>query len=237
LWASREPSELRLALWAAGIGCEVLTPVFALGGRRTEALPPSGATKLPERFGLFVIIVLGEAIVGVVRSAAGVAEMTLQTALVAAIAMLIVFGLWWIYFDRVAGRAARPGVQWSAVWTYLHLPLVMAIAAMGAGAVNVIARAHGAMDAGARWLMAGALGFALIALAALELAVERPERRAEARRGALLKIGAGGFALALCRWGGGLGTVALLSLLLAALIAQVVHGTYASGGEARGGVS
>ena len=72
---------------------------------------------LTERFGAFIIIVLGETLTGVVAGLSGrpVSGLTLAVGLVA---IVVGFGAWWTYFDFAGnhlpgrgdgGRDAQPG--------------------------------------------------------------------------------------------------------------------------------
>lgn len=55
---------------------------------------------LPERFGLFTMIVLGESVLAVVN---GVAKQhwNVSSAIAAVFGMSIAFSLWWVYFDNL----------------------------------------------------------------------------------------------------------------------------------------
>jgi low temperature requirement protein LtrA len=70
---------------------------------------------LTERFGAFVIIVLGETLTGVVAglSARPVSGLTLAVGLVA---VVVGFGAWWTYFDFAGGRHPRTGRPASVQW-------------------------------------------------------------------------------------------------------------------------
>jgi len=61
LWAASLPAagSPRLAMWVAAFLIDVLTPFFV--ARHTHAVPPH-PEHLPERFGLFTIILLGESV-------------------------------------------------------------------------------------------------------------------------------------------------------------------------------
>jgi low temperature requirement protein LtrA len=98
-----------------------------------------------ERFGLFVIIALGESIV---VTGATTSELGLDTATVAAFAtaFLTTAGLWWLYFTAVA-RLAERRLEESEdrttlardAYTYLHVVLVAAIVVSAVGDELVIA--------------------------------------------------------------------------------------------------
>ena len=96
---------------------------------------------LTERFGAFIIIVLGETLTGVVAglSAEPVSGLTLAVGLAA---VAVGFGAWWTYFDFAGGRRPRPERRASMQWVLGHLPLTAAIAAMGASMISLVDHAH-----------------------------------------------------------------------------------------------
>ena len=96
---------------------------------------------LIERFGLLIIIVLGETVTGVVSGLAHSAVDAL-TLLVALIAVVAGFGAWWTYFDFAGQRPPRRGRPATLVWMVTHLPLTGAVAGMGAAMVSLIQHAH-----------------------------------------------------------------------------------------------
>ena len=94
-----------------------------------------------ERHGLVVILALGESLIAI---GAGVALLPLSVPIVlgAVLAVLLAFGLWWAYFERMAPAgerllAHREGRERVALardaYMYLHFPLVagVVIAALG----------------------------------------------------------------------------------------------------------
>ncbi|HEX6384663.1 MAG TPA: low temperature requirement protein A, partial [Anaerolineae bacterium] len=110
------PPPSRFLLWGLGLLIDLVTPMFTL---RTQArLPRFSTSRLPERFGLFTIIVLGESIVGVVQGMAEQPELSGMTAVAGVLGMSLAFGLWWVYFDYIARRYPKPGVWWSLSWAY-----------------------------------------------------------------------------------------------------------------------
>jgi low temperature requirement protein LtrA len=152
------PASTRVAAWGlldvaylAGFAAVILTATPAQAGTLniTDALA--------ERFGLFIIIVLGETITGVVAGLAreAISALTLSVGLVA---VVIGFGAWWTYFDFAGHRHPRPERAAGLQWMLGHLPLTAAVAAMGAAMVSLVARAHadGTPSATAWILCAGA---------------------------------------------------------------------------------
>jgi low temperature requirement protein LtrA len=166
------PAEWRLPLWAAFLAGWI---GFMLTGSRTDGPESEGiqpTESLVERFGLFTIIVLGEVILGVVTglSEAGPDALTIATG---SLAMVIGFGLWWIYFDVVGRRLPRGarGAVW--VWMLSHLPIQLGIAAAGAAIVSLIEHAHDPVTpAETALLLGGSVAIGLIALILTERSLE-----------------------------------------------------------------
>jgi len=109
------------------------TPVQA------AALTITGA--LIERFGLFIIIVLGETVLGVVDGLAH-APLDPLTLITGLVAVTVGFGAWWTYFDFAGHRPSRPTRAAAVQWILTHLPLSAAIAAMGAAMLTLVEHAH-----------------------------------------------------------------------------------------------
>lgn len=124
---------------------------------------------LPERFGLFIIIVLGETIAAIGAQAAG---RTLSVAVVCALilAFALAVGLWWAYF-LYAMPAIEYALRTSAVQTkvvrdvfsYGHLALAAGVLAAAAGSAEIVA-APTAVPHGPQSRLCG-LGVALYILA------------------------------------------------------------------------
>ena len=173
-------SPLATTLRVLGLLIELAAPLLTL---RNQARVFSGsARKLPERFGLFVIIVLGESLVGVTNGLADSEVFTFAALLRFVLGMLVGFGMWWVYFDNIGRREPRSRAgSWTLVfWIYLHLPLVMGIAAVGAMLAHVVgvpvAGPHGgAAEVGVRWLLAGGFALSYLCMAGLEYTLEPEE--------------------------------------------------------------
>jgi low temperature requirement protein LtrA len=219
------PPPWRFWLWSTGLLIDLVTPMFTL--QVQTRLPRLSTSKLPERFGLFMIIVLGEAIVGVVSGVAEQEQRSWRTAFTGTLGMVLAFGLWWVYFDFVARRRARPSIWWPLGWNYLHMPLAMAIAALGAAVLNVIAADSSTLAPNLRWLLCGAIAVALIVIGLLEAVLRRdPDEPTELRTSAGLKFVAGLLALMPGAWGSRLGSLMLLGVLLVPLLILMGYGTY-----------
>jgi low temperature requirement protein LtrA len=131
---------------------------------------------LTERFGAFIIIVLGETLTGVVAglSSEPVSGLTLAVGLAA---VVVGFGAWWTYFDFAGGRRPRPERRASMRWVLGHLPLTAAIAAMGASMVSLVDHAHdGRTPAATAWLLCAGAAVVLGATMALAATLQAWDR-------------------------------------------------------------
>lgn len=215
----------RFVLWTMGLVIDFITPVFTF--KHQAALPRFTSSRLPERFGLFVIIVLGESVVAVVNGLAQLPEFSLLNAATGILGLTVAFGVWWMYFDFVARRPHRPFVGWVYAWNYLHLPLVMAIAATGAGILKVItaSQEEGIPDS-TRVLLAGAMAVSLTAIALLEATLRRTKNEPSLLVSIGLKLGAGTVAIGLGLWSRELGAIALLGSLVLLIAIQMSYSFY-----------
>src|SRR5215470_16922044 len=167
------PASARVPAWGlldaaylAGFAAVIIRPSPA----PAAALVITGS--ITERFGAFIIIVLGETITGVVAglSVEPVSGLALAVGLVA---IVVGFGAWWTYFDFAGRRQPRPEPAASAQWILSHLPLTAAVAAMGAAMVSLVDHAHdGRTPAATAWVLcAGAavvLGATMLIAATLQ---------------------------------------------------------------------
>lgn len=129
------PSEVRPVLWGLALLIDFAIPLLS---RSLHVRFPPNESHLPERFGLFTIIVLGEAVLAAVVGAISGALFTLDK-LIAGVALVVSFAIWWLYFEGVSASEIRLPTTPEAAgrylwWMFTHLPLHMAIVA---GAVGV----------------------------------------------------------------------------------------------------
>jgi low temperature requirement protein LtrA len=196
---------LRLALPATAglvaffvlVVADLAVPIWAeRGGPMTRWHPGH----IAERYGLFTLIVLGEVILAATTAVqAGLTERGASAALlgVAAGGLLLVFGLWWVYFARSAGDALRETPSMSFLWGYGHYLVFAAVGALGAGlevaTESVLHEAHTATRTAA-FAVAVPVAVTLLVVGALQV-----------------RLAAGSAVLARC-------AVAAVLVLLAALV-------------------
>lgn len=170
--SSAYDDQARLGIWIAASALYVaaMMVLFAkLPGRFDQVLTVTDA--LVERFGLLVIIVLGETIAGIVTGLSPDPSRA-ERLVVAGVAVLVSFGSWWTYFDFVGHREPRGTASATSAWFFAHLPLTGAIACIGAAMPAVVESAGGRLPSAVAWLLAGAAAVVLLVTAGLMTVVE-----------------------------------------------------------------
>jgi low temperature requirement protein LtrA len=218
------PLPFRLVFWMLGIIIDFITPLSA-AHLQTKLLPDF--EHLPERFGLFVIIVLGEAIVAVVNGVAQT-EWQFMSVTFAVLGFAIAFSLWWIYFENVGGTALQTAgvtkkVRTLNVWLYGHLPLVIGIAAAGVGVKHVImSDPMAGLEDSDRWLLCGSMALCLTALAILHRTGVIFQCRARTKH----RMGAAIVLLMVAIVGNGLPPLAIVLFVAGTSVFQVAQDIY-----------
>jgi low temperature requirement protein LtrA len=152
--AKSDPERRRTALrYAGGIFgvqllwvCLPLLPVWMFGVfvLLELAIPPWAEHTRPtswhphhimERYSLFTLIVLGESVLAATTATQAALDSGTKFGDLAALAasgLLIVFGMWWLYFDRPA-HYLLTSLRTSLIWGYSHFAVFASAAAVGAG--------------------------------------------------------------------------------------------------------
>lgn len=94
---------------------------------------------IAERYGLFTIIVLGESVVGTVASSTDLlggeaaVHWSFDVIAVVVAGVGLTFGMWWVYFSAPFGDALDRRRGRAYIFGYGHIPMFIAVAAVGAG--------------------------------------------------------------------------------------------------------
>lgn len=127
------PFEYHWVGWIIGILFELCVPLLPLYKIRPEDREVD-IHHISERFGIFTIIVLGEAFVKTLDDAQGTA-FTLSSTLFTIGGMTVFFSLWWLYFTDTADNIVDFGSRIRGItWVYGHLPLSAGLVAFAVGA-------------------------------------------------------------------------------------------------------
>ncbi len=139
----------RIAVWVVALAIDYLGPAVIGVGRGWRIAPEHFA----ERHGLIILIALGESIIAI-----GVgAGFVLGTGVIvgAALGIVVVSALWWLYFDVAAIFARRRLMQASGVeqarlardsYGYLHLLMVAGIVLFALGLKTTLGHVGEALD-------------------------------------------------------------------------------------------
>ncbi|WP_231476381.1 low temperature requirement protein A [Rhodococcus sp. UNC23MFCrub1.1] len=165
------PSPITYLLWAVGIMVEAAAPFAA-----THWGPdvPLHLEHLPERFGLFVILVLGESISAVVLGM-HVTHWMFSSVAVAALGFTIAAAVWWMYFD-IGGAEAKTEIQddervvgsgRADGYVYGHLPLTLGVALLGVGIQQYVLHPVGELTDAGRWALSGGVALFVVGICAV----------------------------------------------------------------------
>ncbi|MDA5285466.1 MULTISPECIES: low temperature requirement protein A [unclassified Streptomyces] len=224
---------VRYALWALGLAIDLVVMFtvsaqrvtarveqqYAAAGARGERKRPvpraalTDAPHLGERLGLFVLIVLGEAIAQMV-AAASVAEWDWALCGVGVGAFVLLLQLWSLSLRH--GADGIPLLAVDALPLRMALPLhcfvAGSVAAFAAAAGDAVAYADGPVPDAVRWLMCATLGVYLLIAGSAAACSGRGAARTALLVGPALVLVA-----VLCAVAGGWGPVALVWTLVLAV--------------------
>jgi low temperature requirement protein LtrA len=122
--------DARVAVWVVALAVDYLGPALVGPGRGWRVAPEHFA----ERHGLIILIALGESIISI-GVGAGL-ELVTGVLVGAALGIVVVSALWWLYFDVAAIFARRRLMQAAGLelhklalhaYSYLHLPMIAGI--------------------------------------------------------------------------------------------------------------
>jgi low temperature requirement protein LtrA len=128
--------DVRTVVWVVALAIDYLGPTIIGVGRGWRIAPEHFA----ERHGLIVLIALGESIIAIGVGAGF--ELTAGVILGAALGIVVVSALWWLYFDVAAIVARRRLMEATGLelhrlalhaYSYLHLPMVAGVVLFALG--------------------------------------------------------------------------------------------------------
>jgi low temperature requirement protein LtrA len=161
------PAPTKYGLWIGGFVIELFTPLMNLSViRRT----PYDASHVPERFGLFTLIVIGEAVLTGVTGVAGM-DWELRSTIIAVCGFAIATTIWWMYYEFVESTGMQQGSMLAGqVYLYAHFFIAVGVAAIGVATQHAIHEAaQPRLSAGTVWLLCGSVALFLLASVAIRL--------------------------------------------------------------------
>jgi low temperature requirement protein LtrA len=180
----------RYWVWVAAVTVDAAGPIVATW-RGDRA--PLHMEHLPERFGLLVILVLGEAVGG---AATGVhdGKWVAPSVAVGIAGFVIAAGLWWNYFDITASDSEQrlqeddDGVDQAEdhagaraderhdLFVYGHLPLTLGIVMAGVGLEDLVAHPADPLPSSGGWTLASGLALYLVGTGMIVIGTRRSWR-------------------------------------------------------------
>jgi low temperature requirement protein LtrA len=178
------PAPARFGLWAVAFAIDLGTPWTALA---YSVRTPPDAAHLPERFGLFTLILLGEAVVAVMKGIESQEDWPPAAVTSAFLGMTVVFLIWSWYFDGVAAASEQPVRSrrdaWRFhIWSYAHFPLALGIVVTGVGVQRIVTdAARQALTFSEEVILTAAVALAMVAMTIIAAASTSADHRSPAR--------------------------------------------------------
>jgi low temperature requirement protein LtrA len=164
----------RVALWTAAAAIDYAGPAW-LTRERLRGLQRVAVEHFAERYGLFIIICLGESMLAI-GVGAQEHELNAEVVVGVALSLLITAELWWAYFTRFATTAEErlradkdPVLAAADGYSYIHLVIVAGIIVFAVGAREAVADVSADLGDPARLALCGGIALWMLGGAAFRL--------------------------------------------------------------------
>jgi low temperature requirement protein LtrA len=167
------PIPFRFIIWSLAIAIDIAT-TFIVGRKHVQLAP--NFFHLPERMGLFTLIVIGETIFGLV-SILSSHEWDLESAISIGAGLSIAFSLWWLYFDNTDGAPIRAFRQKGRIriyitWLYVHFPLVIGLVCTATGIRYIVSATQNVvLSYAGQWLICGSVSLCLFSIGVIQFTI------------------------------------------------------------------
>jgi low temperature requirement protein LtrA len=174
----------RIWLWLAALACAYIGPL--LTGSTGWQLHPS---HFAERYGLVLIIALGEAFISIGIGATGIG-IGLGEVVAAILGLLVATSFWLAYFDFFSIRGEQilrdvQGVERVALardaYTYAHFPMIVGIVLFAFAMKTIVAHVGEELDSVVAFALCGGSALYLLTYSAIRIRVERRVRLSRGR--------------------------------------------------------
>ncbi len=164
----------RIVLWLCAALIDYAGPAW-LTRERLRGLQRVAVGHFAERYGLFVIICLGESIVAI---GLGAQRRAIDAELLVTVScgLLITIGMWWTYFDRFAETAQErlnadedPVLAAADAYSYLHLVMIAGIIVFAVGMRAAVLSVGHPLTEPARLALCGGVAIYLLGHGAVRL--------------------------------------------------------------------
>jgi low temperature requirement protein LtrA len=177
---------LRGWLWVVALA--VIFSGAVIGGGQGWRISPA---HFAERYGLIVIIALGESVIALGVGARGVRSVSAGIMTAAILGLLVIAALWWAYFDVIAVLAQRYLAETAGptrarlardYYAYLHLPMIAGIVLFALGLKTTIEQVGEHLAAVPAFALFGGLGLYFLTHVALRIRMVGLIRRTTTNR-------------------------------------------------------
>ena len=221
------PMPYAAGLWLLGLGIEIGTAVTPGTRRLVSSLPPD-VSHMRERYGIFVIIVLGESFIKTITYAAGT-PVTIEIFIFSLFSVFVVFGLWWLYFHDVEETTIREGSLPAFAWVYAHLPLTVGMTAFGVATKKLFqGLGEGHLKPDYVLLLCGALALYALAVALIESATDQSDARLQDRYRVTFRLFIAAAAGCLALFGRDLAPTQLMAIVAAVFLLVILSDIWPS---------
>ena len=174
----------RTWLWVAALACTYVGAV--LSGSTGWRMHPS---HFAERYGLVLIIALGEAFIAIGIGATGIG-IGLGEVVAAILGLLVATAFWLAYFDFFSIRGERilvdaRGPERIALardaYTYLHFPMIVGIVLFAFAMKTIVSHVGDELDSVAAFALCGGCALYLLTYSAIRIRIERRWRVSRGR--------------------------------------------------------
>jgi low temperature requirement protein LtrA len=181
----------RIWLWVAALACTYVGA--GLSGSTGWRVHPS---HLAERYGLVLIIALGEAFVAIGIGATGVG-IGLGEVVAAILGLLIATSFWLAYFDFFSIRGERMLAELRGpdrialardVYAYAHLPMIVGIVLFAFAMKTIVAHVGEELDFAVAFALCGGSALYLLTYSGIRIRIERRVRLSSGRFVAALAL-------------------------------------------------
>jgi len=100
---------------------DYIHPVFSIHKQSELWL---NLSRLPERFGLFLIIVIWEIVRWVINTLSNISHITFEYISISILLFALSYALWSIYFDYLPEKLVTKNLKKTFIWIYLHVFLI-----------------------------------------------------------------------------------------------------------------
>lgn len=132
-----------------------------------------------ERLGLFTIIVFGEVVLGVISGISETQLLNFSAWVNFALALALIFSLWWIFFTLISNREAKKGLLNATLLELLYVPALISLGLIAAGFTSLLSANP---NPGLQSLFSYAIGGFLISINLMGRLIVVPEYLQQIRR-------------------------------------------------------